>query len=519
MRKLDAHAHKRIKKLKTLAVLVSVDTAAELLNESTDAKIITEIMHKKFKHVKRLIFPNGFDTESTLLKDYVDSQSIAVIKIDKDLISFDFMGWADRVYDLNFRGNILVNFDVRTREEISGVRSIMERSKVSEHLTVIIDDDDDYDEQSPDAPVLRDDRMKNELHRIPFNRYAAWLLNYRQYIWEITFDFAKLMNWNFLVDKRFHVYQNDDQGTGCGLMKEWFAEVFKVLFNPDLGLFKRPRGFDSVYFYYPNETAVEIPNYHEGFKFFGLMVGIAMKYPIPIGFRFADFFLKSLQGKPLKLHDLRQIDFELHDYLKWIRNTKVLREELYFVYDNVELINGGSAVRVTDKNKHEYVKKILELVLNTRIKRQVDGFLTGFSMVVDRSEIDRLTVEELGERISGKLYIDIDEWKRYTEYSGFTGESIQIAWFWRFMRTLHRTELRKILELTTGSPAVPIGGFGALAGRNGALKRFKISRSPMEHVRLPYFKTYSNMIGMPMYKSYDDLAENFRIALNAAISF
>ena len=191
MRKLPVHAHKRIKKLKTLAVLVSEDTAAELLDESTDAKLITEIIHKKFKHVKRLIFPNGFVIESTLLKDYLDSQNIEVIKIDKDLISFDFMGWAEKVNDLNFRGNILVNFDFRTREEISGVRSILERSKVSEHLTVIIDDDDVVDEQSPDAPVLRDDRMRNELHRIPFNRYAAWLLNYRQYIWEIPLTSLK----------------------------------------------------------------------------------------------------------------------------------------------------------------------------------------------------------------------------------------------------------------------------------------------------------------------------------------
>ena len=72
-----------------------------------------------------------------------------------------------------------------------------------------------WDEQSPDAPVLRDDRMRNELHQIPFNRYAAWLLNYRQYIWEIPLTSLKMMNWHFLVNKRFHVYQNDDKVLGA----------------------------------------------------------------------------------------------------------------------------------------------------------------------------------------------------------------------------------------------------------------------------------------------------------------
>ena len=68
------------------------------------------------------------------------------------------------------------------------------------------------------------------------------------------------------------------------------------------------------------------------------------------------------------------------------------------------------------------------------------------------------------------------------------------------MRTLHRTELRKILELTTGSPAVleDLGRWPAEMER----KTFQNQSFANGTCETSLFQNLLNMIGMQMYKPY-----------------
>ena len=346
----------------------------------------------------------------------------------------------------------------------------------------------------------------------------------RDMVIESTLRYAKRENWRLFVGKRFKVEFVDELGIdGGGLTREWFTEIFKVIFDPSFGLFKVSESNQNVF--YPNEFASDISfNLLEYFKFAGLMVGVAMNYPFQIGFQFTDSFLKVLLETPIKLHDLKDVDKGLYNFLCWLldNNISEIHDDFYFVYEfdafgehrTIDLKEGGSKILLTDQNKFEFVDLVIRYVLIDRIKPQIDAFLSGFGLSVSKSRIMIFTVEELNSIISGDIYINVDDWERNTSYiDGFTSRSVQIGWFWQFMRTLDQKLLRKILQFSTGSATVPIEGFAALKGRDGLSQPFQISPASNKE-RLPIFKTCSNLIVIPIYDSYQTLVDKFMTALN-----
>lgn len=92
----------------------------------------------------------------------------------------------------------------------------------------------------------------------------------------------------------------------------------------------------------------------------------------------------------------------------------------------------------------------------------------------DRLIIASFTPEELEIVISGDQNIDVDYWKRFTEYQGLsTGEdgkqpdSPVIIWFWEYVDSLTQAQLKQLLQFTSGASRTPAGGFAYLRGDNG----------------------------------------------------
>ena len=61
---------------------------------------------------------------------------------------------------------------------------------------------------------------------------------------------------------------------------------------------------------------------------------------------------------------------------------------------------------------------------------------------------------------------------------------LQIVWFWRALRSFDQTDKAKFLQFVTGSSKVPLQGFQALEGMNGAQK-FQIHKDDRSTDRLP----------------------------------
>lgn len=65
-------------------------------------------------------------------------------------------------------------------------------------------------------------------------------------------------------------------------------------------------------------------------------------------------------------------------------------ERVYF-----DLKPNGSLIKVTQNNKHEYVTKMANWIVNVHIEKQFDAFKKGFYRVVTGDMIKLFSAEEL----------------------------------------------------------------------------------------------------------------------------
>jgi E3 ubiquitin-protein ligase HUWE1 len=175
----------------------------------------------------------------------------------------------------------------------------------------------------------------------------------------------------------------------------------------------------------------------------------------------------------------------------------------------------GRNIPVTDANKHEYVKLIVENRLTTAIKDQLNAFLSGFHEIVPLNLVTIFNEKELELLISGVPDIDIDDWKNNTEYRGYSASSPQVQWFWRAVRSFDQEERAKLLQFASGTSKVPLEGFANLQGIGGKQK-FQIHKDFGKTDRLPSAHTCFNQIDLPMYDSYEQLKERLYLAITEA---
>ncbi|NXD60306.1 HUWE1 ligase, partial [Corvus moneduloides] len=156
----------------------------------------------------------------------------------------------------------------------------------------------------------------------------------------------------------------------------------------------------------------------------------------------------------------------------------------------------GANVLVTEENKKEYVHLVCQMRMTGErrgrggsggaprtfltppnpagaIRKQLAAFLEGFYEIIPKRLISIFTEQELELLISGLPTIDIDDLKANTEYHKYQGNSIQIQWFWRALRSFDQADRAKFLQFVTGTSKVPLQGFAALEGMNG-IQKFQI---------------------------------------------
>ena len=64
-------------------------------------------------------------------------------------------------------------------------------------------------------------------------------------------------------------------------------------------------------------------------------------------------------------------------------------------YPEIELVPGGSHIRLTISNVEEYLDRVIDMTLGSGVRRQVDAFRTGFTHVFPYSALSAFTPEEL----------------------------------------------------------------------------------------------------------------------------
>ncbi|KAA1127878.1 hypothetical protein PGTUg99_000780 [Puccinia graminis f. sp. tritici] len=178
----------------------------------------------------------------------------------------------------------------------------------------------------------------------------------------------------------------------------------------------------------------------------------------------------------------------------------------------VDLKPGGQEIPVTNENKAEYVQLLVQNRLTVSIREQIDAFKKGFDEIIPRDLVRIFSATELQLLLNGLPDINVEDWRANTELHQFQQSDSTVTWFWRAVRSFGQEERAKLLQFATGSSRVPLEGFGALQGAQGATK-FSLVNAHTKNV-LPSAHTCFNQIDLPSYDSYEELRRMFLIAIN-----
>lgn len=305
-----------------------------------------------------------------------------------------------------------------------------------------------------------------------------------------------------------------------GLTREWYQVLSRQMFNPDYALFL-PVASDKTTFHL-NRTSGINPEHLSFFKFSGMIIAKAIRDQCFLDCHFSREVYKNILGKPVSLKDMESLDPDYYKSLVWILEndiTDIIEETFSVETDDygerkiVDLIENGRNIAVTEANKQEYVKKIVEYKLNTSVKEQMDNFLVGFYALIPKDLIGIFDEQETELLISGLPDIDVDDWKNNTTYVNYTASCKQVNYFWRAVRSFDVEERAKLLQFVTGTSKVPLNGFKELSGVNGTCK-FSIHRDYGSVERLPSSHTCFNQLNLPAYSSYEALRSALLHAIN-----
>ncbi|KAK8165547.1 hypothetical protein BKA80DRAFT_342647 [Phyllosticta citrichinensis] len=321
---------------------------------------------------------------------------------------------------------------------------------------------------------------------------------------------------------RFHGEEGVDAG---GVTREWFQVLSRQMFNPDYALFI-PVASDRTTFH-PNRLSSINQEHLLFFKFIGRIIGKALYEGRVLDCHFSRAVYKRILGRPVSIKDMETLDLDYYKSLLWMLEndiTDVITEtfsvdvEEFGITRTVDLIENGRNIPVTEDNKHEYVRLMVEHRLTGSVEEQLREFLKGFHDIVPPELISIFNEQELELLISGLPEIDVDDWKNNTEYHNYTPASPQIQWFWRAVRSFDKEERAKLLQFVTGTSKVPLNGFKELEGMNG-FSKFNIHRDFGSKDRLPSSHTCFNQLDLPEYESYEQLRQQVYTAMTAGSEY
>ena len=312
-----------------------------------------------------------------------------------------------------------------------------------------------------------------------------------------------------------------------GILREWFTVLFKNLEGEKLNLFIVSDSQEFSYIINPFLQNTE--KNLEYFNFIGKLMAKALLDNITINICFNKIIYKLILHEEVTFDDLVFIDTPLYNSLKNLKDMNIenLKDlELYYSIeqkdknDNLhsfDLIYDGNKIPV--KNIDDYIKKRIDFMIS-QIIIFCEEIRKSLNNIIPMKVLEIFTADELELIINGKPYIDLDEWKTYTEYrEPYNKNSKVIIWFWEIMKNLSQKQLSNFLQFSTGSGRVPINGFAELESNRGNISRFTIIKSNYVSKNKNYIKAHTcfNRIELPEFPNKNLLKEAVDFVSNCEI--
>ncbi|KAL4136696.1 hypothetical protein PRIC2_000225 [Phytophthora ramorum] len=307
----------------------------------------------------------------------------------------------------------------------------------------------------------------------------------------------------------------DESGVDAGgLHREWFVMLNEMLVDPARGLFVYANKNEQAYFLSPCSNMDLLPDRLLHLYAAGRLLGRALLEGSMLCFHLASPFLKLILGYPLSFEDLEDLDPEVYSNLRWLlENDNVDALDLDFTvttkdgdsYRDIELVPGGSAIPVTDSNKREFVKLKWQYLLVESVAPQLQVFLQGLYEIVPRELLLLFDPEEFDFLLCGSDEIDVDDWERNTKYSEDLHHHRSLKWFWELVREMPNEYRRRLLQFSTGSSRVPLGGFSALTSYDGRLCPFTLKAVSLIGDGFIHSHACFNRLDLPLHVVRDEL--------------
>lgn len=330
-----------------------------------------------------------------------------------------------------------------------------------------------------------------------------------------------------LQKSRLYISFSGEEGLDYGgPSREFFFLLSRGLFNPYYGLFEYSA--NDTYTVQVSPMSAFVDNQHEWFRFSGRVLGLALVHQYLLDAFFTRPFYKALLRLPCSLSDLEYLDAEFHQSLLWLKDNDISDMGLdltFSVTEDVagqvvekELKPGGRNINVSERNKKEYIEKMVKWRLERGVAEQTESLVKGFYEVIDPRLVSVFDARELELVIAGTAEIDITDWRKNSEYrSGYHDNHPVIQWFWTAIERFDNERRLRLLQFVTGTSSIPYEGFAALRGSNGP-RKFCIEKwgNPSS---LPRAHTCFNRLDLPPYTSFEMLYEKLLLAVEESSTF
>ncbi|XP_070121609.1 E3 ubiquitin-protein ligase HECW1 isoform X4 [Equus caballus] len=348
----------------------------------------------------------------------------------------------------------------------------------------------------------------------------------RDHLLEGTFNQVMAYSRKELQRSKLYITFVGEEGLDySGPSREFFFLLSQELFNPYYGLFEYSA--NDTYTVQISPMSAFVENHLEWFRFSGRILGLALIHQYLLDAFFTRPFYKALLRLPCDLSDLEYLDEEFHQSLQWMKDNNItdildltftVNEEVFGQVTERELKSGGANTQVTEKNKKEYIERMVKWRVERGVVQQTEALVRGFYEVVDSRLVSVFDARELELVIAGTAEIDLNDWRNHTEYrGGYHDGHLVIRWFWAAVERFNNEQRLRLLQFVTGTSSVPYEGFAALRGSNG-LRRFCIEKWG-KITSLPRAHTCFNRLDLPPYPSYSMLYEKLLTAVEETSTF
>jgi E3 ubiquitin-protein ligase NEDD4 len=327
------------------------------------------------------------------------------------------------------------------------------------------------------------------------------------------------------LKKRLMIKFDGEEGLDYGgVSREFFFLLSHDMFNPFYCLFEYSS--HDNYTLQINANSGINPEHLNYFKFIGRVVGLGVFHRRFLDAFFVGALYKMMLHKKVVLQDMEGVDAEFYRSLKWICDNDITdileltftaEDERFGEIVEIPLKEGGAEIEVTEENKHEYVELICEWKISKRVEEQFKAFIDGFNELIPQELVNVFDERELELLIGGLAEIDVEDWKKHTDYRGYQENDQVIQWFWKCIKEWDSEQKARLLQFTTGTSRIPVNGFKDLQGSDGP-RRFTIEKAG-EPTQLPKSHTCFNRVDLPPYTDYETMKQKLTLAVEETVGF